>query len=154
MMHSKRRIILDTNFLLLPGQSKFDVFEELEKTMNEPYELFIIDKTIEELEKLEKIGKVKDRIAAKIALELLPTKKIKQIKTSKDDRRIVDDVIIGAADENTIVATIDKNLKKELLKRGHTIIEVVNKGFLRIKRSRMIKTADKKVRDDKNVLQG
>ena len=101
--------------------------------MNEPYEIFVIDKTIDELENLTKKGKIKDRVSANIGLELLESKKIKKIKSDSVDRRIVDDIIMDVADDNTIVATIDKNLKRKLLQNGCKIIEIINKGYLRLK---------------------
>ncbi|MFP4117502.1 MAG: PIN domain-containing protein [Candidatus Woesearchaeota archaeon] len=134
MIEQKTKIILDTNFLLIPGQSSFDIFEEISKLMDEPYEVFIVDKTIDELKGLTKKGKVKDRVSAKIGIELIDYKRIKKIDSAKLESDLVDDMIIEVADKDTIVATIDKNLKRELLQKGYRVIEIVNKGYLRIKK--------------------
>ena len=103
-----KKIILDTNFLTIPYQFKVDIFEEIERLMEENYELVTLDKVVEEL---KKIKRGKDAVAAKIGLELIKKKNIKVINT---DVNKVDNAIVKLADENTIVATNDKNLRKNL----------------------------------------
>jgi len=103
-----KKIILDTNFLTIPYQFKVDIFEEIERLMEENYELVTLDKVVEEL---KKIKRGKDAVAAKIGLELIKKKDIKVINT---DVNKVDNAIVKLADENTIVATNDKNLRKNL----------------------------------------
>ena len=44
-----KKIILDTNFLLIPAQFKVDIFDEIDRIMIEKYQLFVLDKTIDEL---------------------------------------------------------------------------------------------------------
>ena len=72
------KIILDTNFLLIPSQFNLDIFAEIERIVPGNCELFIIDKTIDELESLiqDKRQKVKDRQAAKLGLLLIKAKKV------------------------------------------------------------------------------
>lgn len=55
----KRKVILDTNFLLIPGQFKVNVFAEIERVMDVPYHLCIIDKTVDELKKSDCVWKYK-----------------------------------------------------------------------------------------------
>ncbi len=136
MINKKTKVILDTNFLLLPEQSGLDIFDEINSLMDRPYELFIIDRTMVELEELTRKGKVKDRVAANVGMELIDSKKVKKIDSKGLKGNIVDDMILDAADDDTIVATIDKNLKRELLHEGYAVIEMVNNGFLRIRRKR------------------
>ena len=47
------KIYLDTNFLLIPAQFKVDIFEEIERLMDKPYDLYVFDKSLKELEDLE-----------------------------------------------------------------------------------------------------
>ena len=54
---------------------KIDIFSEIDRICDFPYELAIIDKTIDELK-----GKKGERIA----LKLLEIKKVKVIKTNKE----------------------------------------------------------------------
>jgi len=119
-----KKIILDTNFLLLPSQFNIDIFEEMDRIFGKNYELLTTDGVIEELEKLSKsLGK--DGVAAKIALELLKGKNIKIIKTKERD---VDKGILKISDRDTIVGTNDKVLRKKLRKKGIKTIYLRGKG--------------------------
>ena len=109
-----RKIILDTNFLLIPYQFKVDIFSEIDRIILEKYQLYILDKTLDELEKIvkDKEQKGKNKLAAKLALLLVKAKDVKIIKTKKD--KLVDDLIVELADKDTIVCTQDTELKKRL----------------------------------------
>jgi rRNA-processing protein FCF1 len=102
--------------------------------MDEPYVLVVLDKTIDELNKICK-GKTKDARAAQLGLALLnarlaanPTiweKILGLVPHDKKERKVrvvkankyVDDAIVEMADKNTIVATNDGGLKKRLKKK-------------------------------------
>ena len=129
-----KKIILDTNFLLLPGQFRFDIFSEIKQIMNYKYEIFIVDKTIDELEKIKSKtnkSKQKDKVAAKIALELLERQNVEHISSECCQGLTVDDLIVELSDENTFICTNDKELKFRLLDKGFTIIELMKKSYLR-----------------------
>ncbi|MBT4334401.1 DNA-binding protein [archaeon] len=119
-----KKIILDSNFLMIPFQFNIDIFEEIKRICNFNYELFIIDKTIEELENL----KEKE---AKLALQLIKTKNIQQVTTNKD--KIVDDLILENLTENTIIATQDKGLKDRLKEKMIPMITLRQKKHLILK---------------------
>ncbi|MCX6821949.1 MAG: nucleotide-binding protein, partial [Candidatus Aenigmarchaeota archaeon] len=89
-----KRIILDTNFLMIPYQFNVDIFEEIKRIMEEKYELIIFDKIIEELERIAE-SKGKDASAARIALGLIKKKEVKIITTNE---KTVDNAIIDATD--------------------------------------------------------
>lgn len=112
-----KKILIDTNMLLVPFQFKVDIFKEIDRIIDEKYDVFIIDKTIDELEKLIKGGKEKERKAARMALQLIKKFNIKIINTQGDN---VDDIIVKLKDKDTIVATMDKELKKRL--KGDVIV--------------------------------
>ena len=127
-----KKIILDTNFLLVPGQFHIDIFSEIENIMHYNYELYIIDKTIDELKKIVKNAKQVDKSAAKIALKLLEQKNIQIISTKNKEYKIVDDYILEIVTKDYFVATIDKELKKKLLSKGVKIIETKQKKYIKI----------------------
>ncbi|MAF50961.1 MAG: hypothetical protein CMH64_02615 [Nanoarchaeota archaeon] len=99
------KIVLDTNFLISCLKFKIDFLTELTGE-----EIFIVDKTIEELEKLIKGGKAKDKERAKIILALIKKNKIKELKSKEEET--VDDTL--ARLENYTIATQDKELKKRI----------------------------------------
>ena len=113
-----KKIILDTNFLMIPYQFKVDIFEEMNRIIEEKHELVTLNSVIEELKRLTK-SKGKDSVAAKIGLELIKRKRIKIIKTKE---KKTDDAILKLADKNTIVATNDRLLIQRLKNRNIKII--------------------------------
>ena len=120
-------IILDTNFLLIPSQFRVDIFSEISRLIPNP-EIFILDKTIDELNEIIKSKqKPIDRQAAKLALQLIKAKHIKIIKTEQGN---VDKLL--AAKKDYIIATQDKNLKKKLKKRKIKTIILKQKKYLAI----------------------
>ena len=126
-----KKILLVTNFLMLCSQFKVDIFSEIERVCNFNYKLCILDKTRDELKKIFEMQKGKNKEAAKIALQILKIRNMMIIKTLplKDtDRAIVD----YAKKEDCIVATQDKDLKRELVNQGSSVIILKQKKIIAI----------------------
>lgn len=118
------KTILDTNFIMAVGQFKIDIFSALAN-----HQLYILDRTIEELNKIIKEQTLKHKKAAKLALSLIKAKKVKIIKTKSDKK--VDDLIVEIAEKNKyIVATQDKLLKQKLKQNKVKIITLRQKKYL------------------------
>jgi len=123
-----QKIVLDSNFLMIPGQFGVDIFEELRNKLDFPYKLFIVKNTIAELNKIIEKAKNRDKIAARIGLELIKTKSINIIDC--DIQAIVDDELVNLSKEGCIIATQDKELKnritnKKIVLRQKKYIELV-----------------------------
>ena len=105
------KILLDTSFILSCAKEKADFLEA------ENYgDLLLPEEVIEELENLaKKAEKRKDRDASCLALDII-SKNGKKFNFIKLEDSYVDSGIIKFAEKNKdiIVATIDKQLKKEL----------------------------------------
>lgn len=127
------RIILDTNFLMAIAQFKIDIFSEIERIADFRYNIYILDKTIDELKNIIKTQKGKNKRAASLALQLIKVKKVKKLKTKQGK---TDDLIVDIADKDTLVATQDKNLRKRLKPRKTGIIGIRQKKFLNIRSRR------------------
>jgi rRNA-processing protein FCF1 len=127
----KKKVVLDTNFLLIPGQFRVDIFSEIERIMQEPFELCVVDKSIAELNKLAAGGRQIDKFAAKLALVLIIQKNLKTLH-SFGSKKSVDDIIVAKADENTFIATQDKVLKERVKERGAKIIGLRQQKYLMI----------------------
>ena len=125
-----KKIILDTNFLLIPIQFKLDIFSEIDKICLFKYELCIVDKTVDELKNIIGKQKGKHKLAAKIALQLIKKKNIAKIKTKQGK---VDDLILGSLDKDTILATQDALLRKKAVKKGIKTIVLRYKKYLVLK---------------------
>ena len=108
-----KKILLDTNFLLIPFQFNVDIFTEIDRIILNNYKIYVLDKTLEELESIikDKNQKLKNKNAAKLGLQLVKAKKLNIIKT--DSKETVDDIIVNIH-EDYIVATQDIELKRRL----------------------------------------
>lgn len=131
-------IILDTNFLLIPGQFKVDILREIDRIMDAPYRLVVLDATLDELKELanKKGAKGRDKDAAKLALKLVQAKtETQNINTVTSAEPYVDQAILIMAQENkqVVVATQDQELKRLLKKTGTKIITLRQKKYLIIR---------------------
>jgi len=120
-----RKVILDTNGMMIPGQFSVDVFSELKRL---GFDSYIIPRAIVmELEKIYVSGKGKNRSAAKIGLSLLNRCTIIE-KTG-----FADDIIAEMAIEmGAACLTNDIELKKRLCSKGVTIVQLRERTHLSI----------------------
>ena len=126
----RTRIILDTNFLMIPGQFKVDIFHELDKIASFPHEICIFKETIDELNKIAEKN-TKDKINAKIALMFIKQKNLKILKNSlKKQDFYIDDIILGNVREGDYVCTQDQDLKRLLKKQNIKIIALKSRKYL------------------------
>ena len=121
-----KTIIADTNFLIDCAANKIDMHKELSKTLDESFELAILDRTMEELDNLMH-GKTKLAKNAKLAKTILMTKHVTTIMTEGGH---VDKLLLKKADENTIIATADRELKSKLKKKKQPVIVIRQKKKL------------------------
>jgi len=122
------KVILDTNFFMVPEKFKIDVFGELDRIVEGEYELVTVDSVIKELNKLSR-GNGKDARAARIGLKLFKGKDLKVLKTKEKN---ADEAILKLSEKisNCVVATLDKELEKKLKKRGIKLIYLRSKKYL------------------------
>ncbi|MEK6947294.1 MAG: PIN domain-containing protein [Nanoarchaeota archaeon] len=123
------RIILDTNFLMIPWQFQVDIFSEFDRICSFNYKLFIFEETINELRGVmnDTNSRGKDKKAAEFALKLIKLKNIAIIKSKEKD---VDSLILENANEDDFVATQDMQLKRELTKKGISLIALRKRKYL------------------------
>lgn len=122
----KKKIVLDTNFLLVPYQFGIDIFGKIELVMEQPFELVVPSGVVSELEGLSR-GRGKEGAAARFALKLLGLNK----HTLLESRGNVDDWIVGyATGEGAIVATNDRPLRERLKKRHVKVISLRSRSVL------------------------
>jgi rRNA-processing protein FCF1 len=116
------RVVLDTNFLMIPSQFKVDVYAEIHRLMTEPYDLCTFQGVIDELIELSK-GKNKDSTHAKTALKLIKQKNLKSLPNSINEK-YADALILDGVTSKDIVCTQDQALKR-LLKHKHKGIRLI-----------------------------
>jgi rRNA-processing protein FCF1 len=107
-----KRVILDTNAIMATAQFKIDVFDQLHG-----YDVFIVQGTLDELHQIMKEGKGKNKLAAKLGLQLLSAKKIDILPSEGH----VDDVLVAYNLKGYGVLTQDVGLKRRLVNSYFTI---------------------------------
>lgn len=120
-----KKVIIDTNGLMVPGQFGVDIFSELSRL---GFDSFLVTRaSVKELENIHAHGRGRHKKAANIALSLLDRCTIIEKDGNADD--IIADVAI---EMKAAVLTNDAELKKRLFNKGVTIVYLRNKTSLSI----------------------
>lgn len=122
----KKKVILDTNFLMLPGSLGIDIFSDLEALADFKVKFCVIDKTLDELWGIAQ-GNSKDALNAKMGIIMLQNKGLKKLDCKNEET--VDDAIVRHSKDVEAVATQDKELKERI--KGNCKI-IVLKGKKKI----------------------
>ena len=101
---------------------KVDVFSELME-----HDLFVLDKVIEELEKLAE-NRGKDGTAARVALQLVKKRDVGILEADES----TDDALILYGKRGYAIATQDTKLKRKLKKGNVKLIYVKQKKYVMI----------------------
>ncbi len=111
-------IIADTSFLVDCVMNKIDLFGELTRILDTTYTLAVLDRTMEELDvviaKKREVGR-----AAKLARTILLAKKVTVLKTEGGH---TDELLFYMADDQHIIATQDRELKRQLKVKKQPVI--------------------------------
>ncbi len=131
-----KKIVLDTNFLLIPGQFGVDIFAELERVCGFKYEIAVLAATVKELEGIiaGKTVSAKDRMAARLGLQLLKAKGVKVVNPKQKVFKSADKAILELASANggdAVVATQDRELRDKLAAKGVAVIVLRQKRYLK-----------------------
>jgi rRNA-processing protein FCF1 len=124
-METFYRVILDTNFMLIPLQFGVDIKAELDRILDFNYRLCTLPGVLKELEVLSK-EKSRDGRAAKGSLEM--AKDFATIDANGD----VDDTLLSLASNDTIICTNDKILREKIKRKGASVIYLRQKKYLMI----------------------
>ena len=124
-----RKIIIDTNFLMIPYKFGVDIFSEFDRICRFNYGLFIFEQSIDELKGITQRQSGKDKKAAEFGLKLV---KLKNIGIIKSKERDADSSILSSVSKNTVVATQDIFLKKQLIEKGAPVIVLRQKKYLQL----------------------
>jgi len=136
------RVLLDSNFLLVPIQFKIDIYEEIRNLLGNP-RFLILTEIFNELEiKLNRERRHKFKLELTTSLKLLEQKKreIPELFIEYEGRNTtnipVDDYLIDVSKElsrklgTVYIATNDKLLRKKARKNGIKTIFMRKKQFL------------------------
>lgn len=133
MQKNPATIILDTNFLLIPGMFGVDIFSEIQRVYPFKSEFAVMRPTLDELTTLAQ-GRSRDGAAAKLALALIKAKNINTLPTAV---KHADDAIVAAAEKlkkqgACLAATQDAQLRARLKNAGISVIILRQKKYLTV----------------------
>src|SRR3989338_3532885 len=114
------KVILDTNAVIDIADFKIDLFAELQRILDVPYQVCILEGTITELEKIIVGQRMRFARAAKMGLAILKSKKIKILPGESGEGK-VDDILVHYSQQGALVLTQDRELKKRLSRPFLTI---------------------------------
>lgn len=121
------KILLDTNFLLLPAMFRVDIFAEVERVVGGSHEFFTINPVVRELRGLA-MGKGKDCRAAKVGLQLLEKENVEVLETDEEN---ADEAILKMVEkEDFVVATQDAELRERVREKNRKVIYLRAKQYL------------------------
>lgn len=125
-----KKVVFDTNFLLVPYQFKIDVFLDIDQHLEPPYKILIPSSVISELKGLAKnFGR--QGMAARFALKLVDTRVAAGKATIIKGSFPVDEWLVNYAKENSaIVCTNDKILRQKLINESIKMIVVKSRSKL------------------------
>lgn len=123
-------VILDANFLMVPGEFSVDIFEEIDRVLDKEYELITPEPVKWELKKLSK-NKGEEGKAARIGLMLMDRKDVdvKETRNKTGDAAMVE---LARKLETPVVATNDKNLKRQFESRSIPLLYLRTKDHIEL----------------------
>ena len=124
------RVILDSNFLMMPIQFHIDVFRELDELLNQKVETVTPSPVYEEIKRIA-CGKSKLAKEAKLALKIAEKSEVFEVKLGPGES--TDDLIVRLASEwGCLVATNDRELRRRLRDLTVPVIYLRQKSRLAI----------------------
>lgn len=130
MTHRQTTVIPDTNFLIYLFKHRINFDYELSRVLSSCYEVVILECIVEELKKLKKELKGSEKLSANLALKLIGRYRISDYDVgSYADEKIMN---YTKENENVVVCTNDKNLKRKLLDAGIPVIIIKQKNHFEL----------------------
>ena len=123
-----KKILLDTNFFLVPFQMGVNIMSELDRIMQEPFMMMTLKPLKDELEHIARNGKGDDKLSARLGSQLARNIEVDDAQGKGDDAII--NYVKGRDD--IIVATNDSTLRKRLKQEKIQTIFVRNKSTLEL----------------------
>ena len=121
------KALLDTNFLMIPGEFKVDIFSEL---LSLGYsEVYTLDLIVRELEKFSTRGGKVAR-AARIALELIKNCEVVVLETKGDVAQVDLELFRLARSKSYVICTQDRDLLRKARDAGMRFITLRQKKYL------------------------
>lgn len=123
------RVLLDTNFLILPIRFGIDIRSELGRILEASFSLATTPAVLDELRRLKKNVKTGELKHIEFALALAEgMEKIDDVIGTEED---VDDQLVRLSErEGLIVATTDAELRRRIRRQGRPVVFMRQRRYL------------------------
>ncbi len=111
---------------MIPAQFHVDILTELGRIIPH-YKLVVPSFVIDELQKIKKRSRGKDKTAAAVALKIAMSPEIKIINVNLGKKERVDDALLRISN---VLCTNDIELKKRAINKGIAVIYLRQKKYL------------------------
>ena len=121
------KLLVDTNFLLVPARFKVDIFTESQNAVNDLVEFYISSRVLDEIQVL------KERSKGVFVRELKLAEKLAencQVIEDTSKTRVDQSLIDLALDEGMILGTADAELRQRARKAGVKVVYLRQKSHL------------------------
>ncbi|HIP75082.1 MAG TPA: nucleotide-binding protein [Thermococcus paralvinellae] len=125
-------VLVDTNFLLVPGQFGVDIIGELNRILDVKFEVVVPNVVLDELNVIERKAKGKDLMAVRMAKKLIERFKVVEIGKFREKPADTQIYEFAVKNPNVVVCTNDKLLKKKLRERGIPVVYLRQKKILEL----------------------
>ncbi len=124
------KIILDSNFLMIPFQFNLDVFQEIEYLLQKKVDFIVPSAVKSELTGISARG---GEGAAEASLALQLASRCRVVEVALDENETVDDAIVKSSQKlGAVVATTDIELKKRLRAINVPVVYLRDKSKLEV----------------------
>ena len=121
-----KKVLPDTSFLISCVEFKIDWEKELNRILDETFQIIILDKVLKEIDDvIEKRGKQGRH--AKLAKEIIKKRKYKIKENGKGH---TDDILLDLSDK-LLIATQDTGLKKRIKAKRNPLITIRQRKYLK-----------------------
>jgi rRNA-processing protein FCF1 len=121
------KILVDTNFLLVPVRFKVDIFTESQNAVNDLVDFYVSSRVLNEIQILKDKSKgsfVRElKLAEKLAENCLV---IEDLSKTRVDQSLID----LAIEEGMVIGTTDTEVRKNARKAGVKVVYLRQKSYL------------------------
>jgi rRNA-processing protein FCF1 len=124
------KVILDSNFLMIPFQFNIDIFQEIEYLLQKKVDFVVPSAVKSELTSISSRG---GEGAAEASLALQIASRCRVVEVTLEPQETVDDAIVKASQKlGAVVATTDIELKKRLRDINVPVVYLREKSKLEV----------------------
>ncbi len=121
------KLLVDTNFLLIPLRFKVDIFEETQNAVNDLVDFYVSSRVLDEITILKE--KSKNKFVRQLSLVEKMAERCTVIQD--DSRTLVDESLINLASrEGMVIGTTDAELRQKAREAGVKVVYLRQKSHL------------------------